>query len=295
MPGAMSDDGPALTTLGGLAAHARRVLQDAGKAEAVLDSRLIVEHATGATRTQLLLEPGQAVSADAVAAALAMLERRLAGEPVFRIIGQREFYGLTLSLSPGTLEPRPDTEALVDLALPFVRAAADAHGRCHILDLGAGAGAVALALVAAEPRADALAGDISADALVTAARNADMTGNATRMRTVLSDWYTAIEGRFHIIVSNPPYIASNEIEALAQEVRAHDPLAALDGGIDGLDAYRAIAEGAGAHLEAGGVVAVEIGIGQEAAVEAIFAGYGFRLLNRVKDLGGIWRALAFAQ
>ena len=295
MPGEMTDEATALATLGSLVTHARRVLQEAGKAEAALDARLIVEHATGATRTQLLLEPEQAVSTGTVAATLAMLERRVAGEPVFRIIGKREFYGLMLSLSPGTLEPRPDTEALVDLALPFVRAAADMHGRCHILDLGTGTGAVALALVAAEPRADALASDISDDALVTAARNADMTGNATRMRTVQSDWYVAIEGRFHIIVSNPPYIASNEIEALAQEVRAHDPLAALDGGFDGLDAYRVIAEGAAAHLEAGGVVAVEIGIGQEVAVEAIFAGCGFRLLSKVEDLGSVLRALAFAQ
>ena len=289
----MTDKATGLATLGDLVAHARRVLQEAGKAEAALDARLIVEHATGTTRTQLLLEPGQAVSAGAVTAALAMLERRIAGEPVFRIIGHREFYGLQLSLSPETLEPRPDTEALVDLALPFVRAAADAHGHCHILDLGTGTGAVALALISAEPRAQALASDISTDALVTAARNADMTGNATRMRTIRSDWYETIEARFHIIVSNPPYIASNEIEALAQEVRAHDPLAALDGGVDGLDAYRAIAAGAAGHLEPDGVIAVEIGIGQEIAVEAIFAGYGFRLLRSAEDIGGILRALTF--
>lgn len=291
----MAEKAAGLATLGGLVTHARRVLQEAGKAEAALDARLIVEHAAGASRAQLLLEPGQAVSAAAVATALSMLERRIAGEPVWRIIGHREFYGLQLSLSPGTLEPRPDTEALVDLALPFVRVAADALGRCDILDLGTGTGALALALVSAEPRARALAGDISADALVTAARNADMTGNAARMRTIRSDWYAAIEGRFHIIVSNPPYIASNEIGSLAQEVRAHDPLTALDGGIDGLDAYRAIAAGAAGHLQPDGVVAVEIGIGQETDVDAIFAGYGFRLLRRAEDLGGILRALAFGR
>jgi len=290
----MADEAPA-ATLGSLLRHVRKVLEDAGKPDAALDARLIVEGATGASRSDLVTGPQRLLAAGQAEAALAMLARRLGGEPVHRILGRRAFYGLELALSSGTLEPRPDTEALVDLALPFVRAVADMHGRCHILDLGTGTGAVALALVAAEPRADALASDISDDALVTAARNADMTGNATRMRTVQSDWYVAIEGRFHIIVSNPPYIASNEIEALAQEVRAHDPLAALDGGFDGLDAYRVIAEGAAAHLEAGGVVAVEIGIGQEIAVEAIFAGCGFRLLSKVEDLGSVLRALAFAQ
>ena len=282
-------------TLGGLVAELRGALAAAGKSEAALDARLIVEHAASVSRTDLLLDPGRAVTDEAAAAALAMLERRLAGEPVHRILGHREFYGLRLALSPGTLEPRPDTEALVDLALPFARAAADAHGQCRILDLGTGTGAVALALLAAEPRATALATDISADALATAAANADMTGNAQRMRTLCSRWYDAIEGRFHIIVSNPPYIASGEIAALAPEVRVHDPLAALDGGADGLDAYRAIAEGAAGHLEPGGIVAVEIGIGQAQAVEEIFAGRGFALLGGADDLGGVRRALGFGR
>ena len=282
-------------TLGSLVATVRRALHEAGKLDAALDARLIVEHAADVSRTDLLLDPGRPVAADRAGAALAMLERRLAGEPVHRILGHREFYGLRLALSPGTLEPRPDTEALVDLALPFVRAAADAHGQCRILDLGTGTGAVALALLVAEPRANALATDICADALATAAANADMTGNAARMRTLRSRWYDAIEGRFHIIVSNPPYIASDEIAMLEPEVRAHDPLAALDGGADGLDAYRAIAADSGVHLEPGGIVAVEIGIGQQAVVEAIFAGCGFSLLRRADDLGGVLRALAFGR
>lgn len=290
----MTDTTGRPATIGGLVAHARRALQDAQKSDAALDARLIVEHATGASRTQLLLEADQAVPVEAVAKVMAMLERRLAGEPVHRIIGHREFYGLQLALSPETLEPRPDTEALVDLALPLVRATADKHGHCQILDLGTGTGAVALALVSAEPRAQVLAGDISADALATAAHNADMTGNAVRMRTVQSHWYDAVDGRFHLIVSNPPYIASHEIGLLAQEVRAYDPLAALDGGLDGLDAYRAIAAGAKAHLEEDGMVVVEIGIGQQDDVKAIFAGSGFRFLRGVEDLGGVLRALAFA-
>lgn len=283
------------STLGPLLRHVRRVLEAAGVAEAALDARLIVEHATGATRTDLLLSPGRAVTPEGARAAAAMLERRLAGEPVFRILGHREFHGLRLALSPGTLEPRPDTEALVDLALPHVRAMAARHGACRILDLGTGTGAVALALLKEEPLATALATDISQDALATAAANADMTGMATRFRTVRSDWFEAVEGRFHLVVSNPPYIASNEVELLAREVREHDPRAALDGGPDGLDAYRAIAAGVERHLEADGMVAVEIGIGQAHAVEAIFARHGFRLAERAEDLGGVLRVVAFGR
>lgn len=288
-------EGALPSALGPLARHLRQALERAGKPDAGLEARLIAEHATGASRAALVTDPGRSLSGAQVAAAAAMLERRLSGEPLHRILGHREFYGLRLALSPATLEPRPDTEALVDLALPFVRAAADRDGQCLILDLGTGTGAVALALIAQEPRARAVVTDISPDALATAAANADMTGNATRFRAVRSDWFDAVEGRFDVIVSNPPYIATNEIASLDREVREHDPPAALDGGADGLDAYRAIAGGAPAHLAAGGVVAVEIGIGQETDVEAIFSGCGLRTARRAKDLGGVLRAIAFSR
>jgi release factor glutamine methyltransferase len=152
---------------------------------------------------------------------------------------------------------------------------------------------VALALLAQEKRARALATDISPEALATAAANADITGMMSRFRAVRSNWFDAVDGRFDVIVSNPPYIATNEIASLAQEVRDHDPLAALDGGVDGLDAYRAIADGSGDHLAVNGIVAVEIGIGQAPAVEAIFAACGLQPVARADDLGGVLRALAF--
>lgn len=290
----MAEDGFP-SALGPLVRHVRRRLEDAGVTDAALDARLIVEHATGASRTDLFVSPERPVPPKDAQAVAAMLARRLAGEPVFRIIGRRAFHGIELSLSPGTLEPRPDTEALVDLALPHVRAAAARHGECRILDLGTGTGAVALALLKEEPRAAALATDISPDALATAAANADMTGMAIRFRALRSDWFEAVEGRFHLVVSNPPYIASNEVELLSREVREHDPRAALDGGPDGLDAYRAIAAGVGRHLEDDGMVAVEIGIGQDNAVETIFAGRGLRLRRQAKDLGGVLRVLAFGR
>jgi release factor glutamine methyltransferase len=269
------------------------VLAEAGIADAALDARLLVEHVTGTSRTDAVLDPHRPLAPETVEAVQAALRRRLGGEPVHRIIGSREFYGLRLALSSATLEPRPDTEALVDLALPYVRAAADRSGECRLLDLGTGTGAVSLALLSQEPRATAVATDISGEALATARTNADMSGNAGRLRTLVSDWFSAVEGRFHIIVSNPPYIASKDIEYLEREVREHDPLAALDGGPDGLSAYRNIADGAATHLEPGGVIAVEIGYDQERDVEAIFAGKRFALDGTGRDLSGTSRALAF--
>ena len=286
---------PAVHTLGQLLLHVRKTLTGAGLAEAALDARLLVEHFTGTSRTDAITDPQRPVPAEAVEAILAALERRLAGEPVHRIIGAREFYGMRLVLSPGTLEPRPDTEALVDLVLPFVRAAADRHGACRILDLGTGTGAIALALLSQEPRARAIGADISDDALATATLNADMTGNAGRFQAVRSQWFDAIGGRFHIIVSNPPYIASNDILSLEREVRDHDPLAALDGGPDGLAAYREIAAGAAQYLEEGGVAAFEIGHDQSEAVAAIFAAAQFRPAGSARDLAGVVRALAFSR
>lgn len=280
--------------LGALLRELRTALMAAGKADAALEARLLVEHFTGTTRTDAVLDPQRPVAAQAVLLTRAALARRLAGEPVHRIVGQREFYGLTLKLSAATLEPRPDTEALVDLALPFVRRAAERHGQARILDLGTGTGAIALALLANEPRAAAVGADISAGALATAAANADMTGYRDRFLPVQSDWFGAVEGQFHVIVSNPPYIPSRDIAGLDREVREHDPLAALDGGSDGLEPYRRIAADAQRHMESDGIVAVEVGHDQPGSVEAIFVDQGFKLVAGADDLGGHRRALAFA-
>ncbi len=285
--------GDASSTLAELLGTARRRLSEAGIEDAALDARLIVEHFSGTTRTDAIARPDQPVAAAAVAAVEAAVARRLAGEPVHRILGFREFYGLRLALSPGTLEPRPDTETLVDAVLPFVRATASRAGTCRILDLGTGTGAIALALLSAVPQAVATGVDISDDALATAARNARALGLADRFSAKKSDWFAEISGRCHAIVSNPPYIPAKEIGALQREVRDHDPRRALDGGADGLDAYRRIAEGAAAHLEPGGIVAVEIGSTQGAEVTRIFAAKGFDLAERRRDLAGNERVLVF--
>ena len=281
--------------LGPLVRHLRVELEAAGKPDAALDARLIVEHFTGTTRTDAVLDPDRQVDEVSSQKILGALTRRLAGEPVHRIIGAREFYSLKLTLSPGTLEPRPDTEALVDLALPLVRRAVAATGSCRILDLGTGTGAIALALVSEEQHANVVAVDISDDALETASRNANINGLSARFSARKSDWYETVSERFHGIVSNPPYIPSTDIASLDREVREHDPLAALDGGTDGLDAYRKIAFGAADHLEVHGIVAVEIGFGQEVDVTTIFGSAGLELIAQAEDLAGRTRALAFAR
>lgn len=284
---------PPPRTLGEMHAHARQRLASLGLAEAALEARLLVEHVTGTDRTQALTRPDGVMSPDAWSMLETVLARRAAGEPVHRIIGRRDFYGVTLALSPETLDPRPDTEALVDLVLPELRDIAVRQGACRILDLGTGTGAIALALLKELPIAHATATDVQAGALETARANADLNGLAIRFETVLSDWFERVDGRFHAIVANPPYIRSSEIETLTREVREHDPLQALDGGADGLDAYRRISSTSAAHLEPDGIIAVEIGWDQAADVTALFEAAGFALQRQARDLSGCDRALMF--
>ncbi|RWO79619.1 peptide chain release factor N(5)-glutamine methyltransferase [Mesorhizobium sp.] len=281
------------TTLGLLLKTARARLAAAAVADPGLDARLIVEHFSGTTRTQAIADPECGVDAGAIAAIDAALRRRVAGEPVHRILGHREFYGLRLSLSPETLEPRPDTEALVEAVLPFVKATAERQGECRILDLGTGTGAIALALLSAVPAAVATGVDISPGALVTAMRNAGELGFADRFQVLESDWFEKVFGRYHVIAANPPYIASIDIENLQGEVRDFDPRQALDGGVDGLSPYRIIAAEAAGFLEAEGRIAVEIGHTQRKEVTGIFSAAGYMPAGVFRDLGGNERVLIF--
>jgi release factor glutamine methyltransferase len=273
--------------------EARLRLEAAGVATPALDARLIVEHLSGTSASDRIARPEAPVAHEIAENVLAAVGRRARGEPVHRILGFREFYGLRLALSPDTLEPRPDTEILVDALLPFARDVAARDGSCRILDLGTGTGAVALALAAEVPQIVATATDVSEGALAAAGENARALGLASRFTTLRSDWFEKISGRYHVIASNPPYIPSNELSSLPGEVSNFDPARALDGGADGLDAYRAIARGAAAHLEPGGVVAVEIGASRKSGVEGVFIAAGFRLHDARRDLAGHDRVLVF--
>lgn len=289
----MAPDTALACSLGALLSEVRARLVRAGLETAALDARLIVEAATGFDHAAMIVRAETAVPAAARETALAMAARREAREPVFRILGWREFYGLRLSLSGGVLEPRPDTEVLVDLALPLLREVVRREGLADILDLGTGSGAIALALIAQVPAARAVGVDRSEDALSTARRNAADNGLAHRFVSMRSDWFAQVAGRYHLIVANPPYIPTEEIATLSPEVRRHDPAAALDGGADGLDAFRAIAGQAIDFLAANGHLIVEIGHGQSAAVREVFEHEGFRLNAAARDLGGHVRALHF--
>ena len=219
--------------------------------------------------------------------------RRAAHEPVHRILGSREFYGLTLGMSEDTLEPRPDSEMIVEGLIPFAQKFVAEKGSCHLIDLGTGTGAICLALLGAVPEATGVGSDLSAGAVEMAKANAERNGLSERFAGVESDWFAGIVGKFDIIVSNPPYIRTDVVASLAPEVRDHDPALALDGGADGLDAYRTIAEHAARHLAEDGIVGVEIGYDQLQVVGALFEDQGFRVIDRVKDLGGNDRAILF--
>lgn len=286
---------PLPEALGPLLREARARLMAAAVDDPALDARLIVEHYSGTTRTQAIADPERTVDRNAIAAIDAALRRRADGEPVHRILGYREFYGLRLSLSPETLEPRPDTETLVEAVLPFVKTMAAREGVCRILDLGTGTGAIALALLSAEPAATATGVDISAGALATAARNAGLLGLGNRFTTVQSDWFKKVSGRYHVIAANPPYIPSEDIGNLQDEVRDFDPHRALDGGADGLDPYRIIAAEAARFLEAEGRIAVEIGHTQRNEVNDIFRAAGYAAGEVFGDLGGNDRVIVFQQ
>ena len=291
MPAPKAD---AATTLAGVLTGARRQLSAAGIDDPALEARMIVAHFTGTDRDDAIRAPERLIGPDIVALIDDALARRLAGEPVHRIFGYRDFYGLRLKLSPETLEPRPDTETLVDAMLPFLRQIVQRDGRCQVLDLGTGTGAIALALASQLPEVVVTGTDISEGALAIAAANAADAGLADRFIPLHSDWFSAVFGKFHAIVSNPPYIPSDEIDGLQAEVRLHDPRRALDGGPDGLDPYRAIAKGAAAHLGDGGRIAVEIGHTQRQDVGQVFAKAGYRLLTAHRDLAGSDRAMVFS-
>jgi release factor glutamine methyltransferase len=257
-----------------------------------LDARILVGAALGLDLTGMIAAATRAVTAAEAARLEDFAGRRLKGEPVARILGSREFWGLPLQLSAATLVPRPDTETVVALALQMLRAGPGAD-RPRIADLGTGSGAILLALLSELPDAVGVGTDISAAALRTASANARNLGLGRRAAFVACDYASALSGAFDLIVSNPPYIRSAEINDLASEVRDHDPLGALDGGSDGLDAYRALVPQAVRLLASGGGLALEVGHDQGADVKQLMAAAGLTLCGPPRtDLAGIPRAVA---
>jgi release factor glutamine methyltransferase len=270
----------------GLAAKFRA----AGIESADLDARILIGQALGANQTALTADSTRTINPAEQAIIDALAQRRLDREPVARIVGQKEFWSLPLRLNSATLVPRPETETVVEAALAAIDARGSRSLPLRIADLGTGSGALALALLSELPHAFAAATDLSIDALVAARANARRLG-FDRAAFIACDMTQALRGPFDLIVSNPPYIASDDIASLDPEVRVYDPRLALDGGPDGLNAYRAIAATAPALLATGGALVVELGIEQMEPVTALFAAAGLAPLPPRSDLNGVLRAL----
>lgn len=265
---------------------------------------MLVGHALGFDALQLATRESELVSALSASSVADLMTRRLSGESVARIIGHREFYGLDFELNPATLEPRPDTELLVEMALKLL----PQGGR--FADLGTGSGCIPIAILANRPDARGVATDINPRALEMAERNARRHGVSGRLELRQGDWFGALppprsfsldegaggaggdEARFDLLLSNPPYISTAIIETLSPEVRDFDPQLALDGGPDGLGPYRIIAAEAAGWLKRDGKILVEIGFDQGITVSNLFAAAGFSAISVEKDLAGLDRVVS---
>ncbi len=284
-------------TLEQTVAEVARRLADAGIEAPRRDARLLVCSLLGGGPELLLASPERRLSDSEAATVEAAVARRLRREPISRILGRREFWSLEFLLDAETLDPRPDSETLVEAVLQW---AAQHDEALRLLDLGSGSGCLLLALISELPRASGLGIDIAPGAVTTATENAQRLGLAGRAAFVAGSWQGALPRTesgepWDIVISNPPYIPTGDIETLEPEVSAYDPARALDGGADGLDAYRALIPKAAAVLRATGLLALEVGAGQAAAVKGLLEEAGFSTVWTARDLSGIERCVLATQ
>jgi release factor glutamine methyltransferase len=280
---------PAMT-IGDALNRATSRLSEAGINRPQAEARILLEAASGRGRGQIIAFPEHRLTAEQQGMFDTLVSRRCAREPISRILGNREFWSLRFALGPATLDPRPDSETLVAAVLARIP---DRNGKIAILDLGTGTGCLLLALMSELPQAIGVGIDIDAAARDLAAANAVALGLSARTAFQRGDWARDISAQFDVIVSNPPYIESTSIDGLAPEVAQFDPRGALDGGPDGLSAYRALLPQAAQRLKSGGLVALEIGAGQGPAVRALATEAGLTDLGSAQDLAGIERCLLF--
>jgi release factor glutamine methyltransferase len=268
---------PEALTLNEAFVGAAAALRQAGIDTPELDARALLCHTVGLSHEAYVAMAGEALEPAMLARLGVAIGRRLKREPVSRITGTREFYGRSFNVGPEALDPRPDTETLIEAALALVARNRWRNQPIKLLDLGTGTGCILLTMLAELPEAEGIGTDLSPGALALAAANAARLGVGSRAAFVACNWLDGIAGQFDLVLSNPPYLASDEIAGLAQEVAAYDPILALDGGPDGLAAYRRIAAGAPAILAEGGRLLVEIGANQATQVSALFRAAGLRL------------------
>ncbi len=268
-------------------ARATRRLADAGVETARLDARLLLASVDGMSASAVLLDPQRVLAAEVESAFDRLVDRRVQREPVSRILGRREFWSLDFAISLATLDPRPDSETLVEAALGQFAP----EPRRRVLDLGTGTGCLILAVLSERPSWVGLGIDIAEEAVAVARANARTLSLSERVHFQTGDWDKGLVGSFDLILSNPPYIPSNEIAGLSPEVASFDPLRALDGGTDGLDAYRALAPALLRLLAPHGRAIIELGKGQVAAIADIMEEAGLQAIERRRDLADVERCL----
>jgi release factor glutamine methyltransferase len=281
-------DGASLSRALQLVAHAFRA---AGIEDADVDARVLAGHALHLDRARLISQTDRVLEAREVNAISGLAARRLKREPVSRILGRKEFWSLALAVTPDVLVPRPETETVVEGALDFVVRGGLRMEKLRILDIGTGSGALLVALLNELPNATGIGTDISRAALEAARINVTQFGFEGRCSLISCDMAAGVEGQFDLVVSNPPYVARGDIASLAPEVRDYDPMMALDGGDDGLAAYRSISADAKRLLAQGGRLFVELGAGQEPNVRKIFTNAGLAVGVARNDLTGTPRVL----
>jgi release factor glutamine methyltransferase len=284
------------TLRGASVAQARRALAEQFRAACIdspeLDARVLIGHALGLDHAGLAAAATQQLSDLSATQIDRFAARRLSGEPVARIVGQKEFWGLPLTLTPAVLVPRPETETVVELALALIDREGPRTRPLRIADIATGSGAILLALLSELPNAHGVGTDIDTAALAVARANTERHGLGERAAYLVCDYGMGLSDPFDLVVSNPPYVASDEIGTLAREVRDHDPHHALDGGADGLAAYRSIAADAPRLLKPRAHLVIEIGQGQADNIAALLQEGGLAVTAIRHDLAGIERALA---
>jgi release factor glutamine methyltransferase len=280
--------------LGGTIASARMTLARSFAAAALdspeLDARILVGHALGLDPAGMVSQGSRQLSPAERTTIAALAQRRIAREPVARIVGSKEFWGLPFRLNADTLVPRPETETVVEAALAAL--GARRQSALRIADLGTGSGALLAALLSECPAATGVGTDLSASAIACACRNVRALQLQGRAVFTICDYGAALKGPFDLVVSNPPYVRRCDIPTLQPEVRLFEPARALDGGIDGLHGYRAIADDAHRLLAPNGLIVVELGAGQAEAVASLFSAVGLAVASPHPDLTGVARALS---
>ncbi len=266
--------------------HSIDQLRTVGIDDPGLDARLLITHVLGCERVDLMIQKDRLLTRQEIDTINALIARRAAREPVARILGLREFWGLPFGLNEATLEPRPDSETLIETALKRV-----ASPPARVLDLGTGTGCLLLALLHEWPQATGLGIDIAPRAVEQAQQNATRLGLSDRAAFRQGNWCETLTEHFDVIISNPPYIPHGDLTSLQPEVRGHDPMAALDGGADGLAPYRHLIPLLPSLLSRGGQVLFEVGISQATSVETLLKTHGFQAVEAVHDLGGVLRVV----